>query len=107
LARDLRQELATLASKDYTNHSLLQLKKQGLIIDLMHACNVVEGLLAGGDLAGNSSAMAAGKAAPAMPTSPEDWAWARQLRYYVDQASPSAVPASRQSMQATAGTPLT
>lgn len=72
LAVELRQELAALSSKDYSGHSLLQLKKQGLIIDLMHSCDVVEGLL------GSSNGQRP-------PTSPEDWAWARQLRYYSTQ----------------------
>eukprot|EP00878_Enallax_costatus_P024703 GHUV01026383.1.p1 GENE.GHUV01026383.1~~GHUV01026383.1.p1 ORF type:complete len:1576 (+),score=459.42 GHUV01026383.1:1611-6338(+) len=74
LASELRQELTALASKDCSNHSLLQLKKQGLIIDLMHSCNVVEGLLGteGGE---------------APPRSPGDWVWTRQLRYYAEQVS--------------------
>eukprot|EP00879_Flechtneria_rotunda_P022050 GHRR01023264.1.p1 GENE.GHRR01023264.1~~GHRR01023264.1.p1 ORF type:complete len:267 (+),score=88.06 GHRR01023264.1:122-802(+) len=73
LAAELRQELAALSTKQYSTHNLLQLKKQALIIDLMHSCDVVEGLLAG-DGSGP-------------PTSTEDWAWSKQLRYYAMQAS--------------------
>lgn len=78
LASQLRQELAALAAKDYSSNALLQTKKQSLIIDLMHSCNVVEGLLA-------PEASGAGAAGfVERPTSPKDWAWSRQLRYYAD-----------------------
>lgn len=78
LAAQLRQELATLATKDYSRNSLLQMKKQSLIIDMMHSCNVVEGLLAPTtDAAGAASA-------GGVPTSVKDWAWTRQRRYYAD-----------------------
>lgn len=81
LATALRQELAALAAKDYSSNSLLQQKKQSLIIDMMHSCNVVEGLLSPQDTA-------AGAARPVgVPTSPKDWTWARQLKYYADVVS--------------------
>lgn len=81
LAAELRQELAALASKNYSSNSLLQMKKQSLIIDMMHSCNVVEGLLAPED-------GAAGTDGPVgVPTSPKDWAWTRQLKYYADAVS--------------------
>jgi hypothetical protein len=67
----------------------LQRKKQGLIIDMMHSCNVVEGLLAPPEDAGCGAAGAAG-----VPTNPQDWAWARQLRYYSDMVSWLAVLSS-------------
>lgn len=78
LAAQLRQELAALAAKDYSSNSLLQTKKQSLIIDMMHSCNVVEALLApeGGPAGAPEHA--------GLPTSPKDWAWARQLKYYAD-----------------------
>lgn len=81
LATALRQELAALAAKDYSNNSLLQQKKQSLIIDMMHSCNVVEGLL----LPEDTAARAAGPVG--VPTCPKDWAWARQLKYYADAVS--------------------
>jgi hypothetical protein len=85
LASQLRQELAALAAKDYSGNALLQTKKQSLIIDLMHSCNVVEGLLA-------PEASGAGAAGfVERPTNPKDWAWLRQLRYYADVVSQGAV----------------
>jgi hypothetical protein len=70
-----------LAAKDYSSNSLLQQKKQSLIIDMMHSCNMVEGLLVPEDTA-------AGAAGPVgVPTCPKDWAWARQLKYYADVVS--------------------
>lgn len=81
LAGQLRQELAALAATDYSSNALLQVKKQSLIIDIMHSCNVVEGLLAPEGSVG-------GAAGPeAMPTSPNDWVWVRQLKYYADTVS--------------------
>jgi hypothetical protein len=92
LASQLRGELAALAACDHSSHSLLQLKKQALIIDLMHSCNVVEGLLGDGGNGGGravrpSSDQGGGLlCSPAgPPTSMSDWAWARQLRYYAEQ----------------------
>jgi hypothetical protein len=79
LSSELRQELAALSARDCSCSSLLQLKKQGLIIDLMHACDVVEGLLGGGS--GSAGAVGSDN----VPRSPEDWAWAKQLRYYAAQ----------------------
>lgn len=81
LATQLRQELAALAATDYSSNGLLQLKKQSLIIDMMHSCNVVEGLLAPEDGPGGTAGPAAA------PTSTKDWAWSRQLRYYADAVS--------------------
>jgi hypothetical protein len=78
LATQLRQELAALAAKDYSSNALLQTKKQSLIIDLMHSCNVVEGLLAP-EASGSGAAGFVER-----PTSPKDWAWSRQLRYYAN-----------------------
>lgn len=85
LASQLRQELAALAAKDYSSNALLQTKKQSLIIDLMHSCNVVEGLL----VPEASGAGAAGFVE--RPSSPKDWAWSRQLRYYANVVSSDAL----------------
>jgi hypothetical protein len=86
LASELRQELAALSSRDCSSHNLLQLKKQGLIIDLMHACDVVEGLLGSGSGSGSGIGGAAhAGGSEGVPRSPEDWAWAKQLRYYAAQ----------------------
>lgn len=70
LAAELRGELAALSARDVGGNALLQLRKQSLIVDQMHACDVVEGLL---DAKGGPPASAA------------DWGWARQLRYYLEQ----------------------
>lgn len=82
LASQLRQELATLAAQDYSASALMQLKKQGLIIDMMHSCNVVEGLLAPCREDGSSSNSSGLGGGAGVPTSPKDWAWTRQLKYY-------------------------
>lgn len=79
LAAQLRQELAALAAKDYSGNALLQTKKQSLIIDMMHSCNVVEGLLAPAE--GHAGA----PEGAGVPTHPKDWAWARQLKYYANE----------------------
>jgi hypothetical protein len=85
LSSELRQELAALSSRDCSGHNLLQLKKQGLIIDLMHACDVVEGLLGSSSSSSGFSAGAKAGGSEGVPRSPEDWAWAKQLRYYAAQ----------------------
>jgi dynein heavy chain 2 len=69
LASELRQELAALSSTNYTSQPLLQLKKQALIVDLMHNVEVVDSLI------------------KANPTGISDWEWSRQLRYYATQVS--------------------
>jgi hypothetical protein len=87
LSSELRQELAALSSRDCSGNTLLQLKKQGLIIDLMHACDVVEGLLGSGSGSGHGigGGANAGGSEGGVPRSPEDWTWAKQLRYYAAQ----------------------
>lgn len=66
LAAELRSELAALSAADYSGHRLLSLKKQALVLDLLHYCRLAEEL------------------AEAPPGASRDWQWARQLRYYAD-----------------------
>jgi hypothetical protein len=65
----MRGELARLSATDCSSQVVLQLKKQGLIIDLMHQCDVAEQLAA------------------LQPSKASDWEWSRQLRFYGSQAS--------------------
>ncbi len=68
LAAELRAELASLSAADYSGHTLLQLKKQALVMDLLHYCQVVDMLVAENGGAGVGAV--------------SDWTWQRQLRYY-------------------------
>jgi hypothetical protein len=72
LATALQGELARLSATDCSSQVVLQLKKQGLIIDLMHQCDVAEQLAA------------------LQPSKASDWEWSRQLRFYGSQASAAA-----------------
>ncbi len=50
-----------------------QLKKQALVLDLLHYCEVAEELAA------------------ASPSSTSEWAWTRQLRYYAAKVSADSI----------------
>ncbi|GFR50179.1 hypothetical protein Agub_g12346, partial [Astrephomene gubernaculifera] len=64
LVTDMRAQLHKLTSSDFTGHHLLQLKKQALVLDFIHYCDVAE-YLAKEKVAGVT-----------------EWGWTRQLRYY-------------------------
>ncbi len=64
LVADMRAQLTKLTQSDFTGHHLLQLKKQALVLDFIHYCDVAE-------------ALAKDKTAGV-----GEWGWTRQLRYY-------------------------
>ncbi|KAG2486208.1 hypothetical protein HYH03_015170 [Edaphochlamys debaryana] len=64
LVTEMRQQLSKMAGSDFTGHNLLQLKKQALVLDFIHYCDVVEYLAK--DKIGSTT----------------EWGWTRQLRYY-------------------------
>ncbi|KAG1663699.1 hypothetical protein FOA52_013267 [Chlamydomonas sp. UWO 241] len=66
-ANDVRGQLQRLAGSDYTGQTLLQLKKQALVLDFIHYVDVCEQLV-------KAQCATAG-----------EWAWRRQLRYYGGQ----------------------
>jgi hypothetical protein len=67
LAQQLRAELQALARRDLGGSPLLQLRRQGLVLDYVHHLDVLDQLQ------------------QAQPAGPGDWAWSRQLRYYRQQ----------------------
>lgn len=67
LAQELRAELQALARMDLSGAGLLQLRRQGLVLDYVHHLDVLAQLQQQ-QLAG-----------------PGDWAWSRQLRFYRHQ----------------------
>jgi hypothetical protein len=81
LSTALRMELRELTGRQCTDAPLLQRRKQALIIDQLHACDVVDGLL-GVTMTNTATTNTAQFATSTIPTSPSDWEWARQLRYY-------------------------
>ncbi|KAG2426397.1 hypothetical protein HYH02_014824 [Chlamydomonas schloesseri] len=64
LVTEMRAQLMKLTGSDFTGHHLLQLKKQALVLDFIHYCDVAE-YLAKDKVAGTT-----------------EWGWTRQLRYY-------------------------
>nr|BCL66104.1 cytoplasmic dynein 1b heavy chain [Volvox africanus] len=64
LVADMRTQLQKLTSSDFTGHHLLQLKKQALVLDFIHYCDVAEYLVKD------------------KVTGTTEWGWTRQLRYY-------------------------
>nr|ADI46856.1 DHC1bf [Volvox carteri f. nagariensis] len=64
LVADIRMQLQKLTSSDFTGHHLLQLKKQALVLDFIHYCDVADYLAKNG-VSGTA-----------------EWGWTRQLRYY-------------------------
>ncbi|GLI62890.1 cytoplasmic dynein 1b heavy chain [Volvox africanus] len=64
LMGEMRTQLQKLTSSDFTGHHLLQLKKQALVLDFIHYCDVAE-YLAKDKVSGTT-----------------EWGWTRQLRYY-------------------------
>nr|ADI46936.1 DHC1bm [Volvox carteri f. nagariensis] len=64
LVADMRAQLQKLTGSDLAGHHLLQLKKQALVLDFIHYCDVAEYL------------------AKDKVASTTEWGWTRQLRYY-------------------------
>ncbi|KAL3130926.1 hypothetical protein ABBQ38_000251 [Trebouxia sp. C0009 RCD-2024] len=64
LQADLQQQLAEYTAADWEGYRVMQLKIQALVLDVIHHLDVVETLIRDGT------------------SSPEDWAWVKQLRYY-------------------------
>jgi hypothetical protein len=67
LAQELRAELQALARLDLSGSRLLQLRRQGLVLDYVHHLDVLAHL--------QQQQVAA----------PGEWAWSRQLRFYRSQ----------------------
>nr|BBC28429.1 cytoplasmic dynein 1b heavy chain [Yamagishiella unicocca] len=64
LVTEMRAQLQKMCVSDFTGHHLLQLKKQALVLDFIHYCDVAE-LLVADKVTGST-----------------EWGWTRQLRYY-------------------------
>lgn len=83
LLADVRGQLQRLAGSDYTGFTLLQLKKQALVLDFIHYVDVCEQLI------------------KAQVASNADWAWRRQLRYYAVQDGRVSVAMAEASFEYT------
>jgi len=83
VAKDMSTALEQLAASDYTGSTLLQLKKQALVLDFIHYLDVVEQLTR------------------EQTSSPSDWAWTRQLRYYAAEGGGVDVCMAEASFQYT------
>ncbi|GFH23298.1 uncharacterized protein HaLaN_20892 [Haematococcus lacustris] len=80
---EVADALQRLAASDYTGSLLLQLKKQAMVIDLIHYQDIMDQLLQ--DKASSTA----------------DWVWARQLRYYAQPESRVGVAMAEASFEYT------